>query len=189
MNPLSEAVEDTSEDLSMKMGRVQPQARGCEGVFYQQFGQPDRKEWPALLTQKSIQDIFEEESAWTQQSLPDGTFSSRMVHHYKPAPDLNQFRAKSRWCVSGHQDSHTDEMTCASTPQDESIFLCVRTAALSPGMDVDFAAGDSHTRCDPLCRPEGPLHATFCDRLGLALSVFMKFMSPPSGEERTRVET
>eukprot|EP00959_Pyramimonas_sp_CCMP1952_P052201 1090831-Pyramimonas_sp.AAC.1 len=57
--------------------------------------------------------------------------SSRMVRRFKPTEGVGSAaKAKSRWCVHGHQDPDADTLAVhAPTPQSESILLVCQIIA------------------------------------------------------------
>ena len=72
------------------------------------FRSSDLKEWRAVKDSKAVRVLSLGESRNARERFPDRILSSRMVRRRKPQPGVGtKPKAKSRWCVHGHQDPDT----------------------------------------------------------------------------------
>ena len=80
----------------------------------------DAAEWKAIVDSGSVK-----VANAIRKEQPDRVINSRMVRRLKPQEGTFQKpKAKSRWCVLGHQDpAAADMFTYAPTPQTESIMF------------------------------------------------------------------
>ena len=89
------------------------------------FEAADAAEWKAIVESGSVKVLDSEAADTVRRERPDRVINSRMVRRLKPQEGTFQKpKAKSRWCVLGHQDPDAADMfSCAPTPQTESIML------------------------------------------------------------------
>ena len=85
----------------------------------------DSAEWKAIVDSSSVKVLDSEVANTIRKERPDRVINSRMVRRLKPQEGTFQKpKAKSRWCVLGHQDPDAADMfTYAPTPQTESIMM------------------------------------------------------------------
>ena len=89
-------------------------------------------EWQAICKTKAVKVLGKETSQQVRAAYPNRIISSRMVRRWKPqegtfAPP----KAKSRWCVRGHEDEDTQSLRVYSpTPQSESMMLFLAICAM-----------------------------------------------------------
>ena len=85
----------------------------------------DAAEWKAIVDSGSVKVLDSEVANTIRKERPDRVINSRMERRLKPQEGTFQKpKAKSRWCVLGHQDPDAADMfTCAPTPQTESIMM------------------------------------------------------------------
>ena len=85
----------------------------------------DAAEWKAIVDSGSVKVLDSEVANTMRKERPDRVINSRMVRRLKPQEGTFQKpKAKSRWCVLGHQDPDAADMfTYAPTPQTESIMM------------------------------------------------------------------
>ena len=85
----------------------------------------DAAEWKAIVDTGSVKVLDSEVANTIRKKQPDRVINSRMVRRLKPQEGTFQKpKAKSRWCVLGHQDPDAADMfTYAPTPQTESIMM------------------------------------------------------------------
>ena len=85
----------------------------------------DSAEWKAIVDSGSVKVLDSEVANTIRKERPDRVINSRMVRRLKPQEGTFQKpKAKSRWCVLGHQDPDAADMfTYAPTPQTESIMM------------------------------------------------------------------
>ena len=89
------------------------------------FEVADAAEWKAIVESGSVKVLDSEVANTKRKERPDRVINSRMVRRLKPQEGTFQKpKAKSRWCVLGHQDPDAADMfTYAPTPQTESIMV------------------------------------------------------------------
>ena len=89
------------------------------------FEAADAAEWKAIVESGSGKVLHSEVAHTIRKERPDRVIISRMVRRLKPQEGTFQKpKAKSRWCVLGHQDPDAAHMfTYAHTPQTESIMI------------------------------------------------------------------
>ena len=146
------------------------------------FDASDKLEWEAIKATNAVKVLSVEESLRIRETLSDRIMSSRMVRRWKPIPGLNQSKAKSRWCVHGHQDVDMSSLqTFSPTPQTASIYMFLM---LGLGLDLSLAFADvknAFCQSDPLHRPDGPLYAESCSGLGLNSQQLIELIVPVYG--------
>ncbi|CAE7223309.1 unnamed protein product [Symbiodinium sp. KB8] len=132
------------------------------------FDASDKIEWEAILKTKAVRVAYGEEAQKIRERYPDRILASRMVRRRKPLPGINEWKAKSRWCVAGHSDPDTAHLTTFSpTPSSEGIMAFLHTGL---GLNHRFSFADvrnAFCQSDPLKRPRGPLFAQPTDGLNL----------------------
>ena len=132
------------------------------------FEQSDVLEWQAILKTKAVHVIRGREAELMRRRYPERVLSSRMVRRKKPQPGEGNWKAKSRWCIAGHEDPDTASLsTFSPTPATESIM-----AFLQVGLNLGhfFAFTDvknAFCQSDRLRRPRGPIFAEPCEGLQL----------------------
>ena len=79
----------------------------------------DSAEWRAIVESGSVKVLDSEAADTVRRERPDRVINSRMVRRLKPQEGTFQKpKAKSRWCVLGHQDPDAADMfTYTPTPQ------------------------------------------------------------------------
>ena len=89
------------------------------------FEAADAAEWKAIVDSGSVKVLDSEVADTIRKERPDRVINSRMKRRLKLQEGTFQKpKAKSRWCVLGHQDLDAADMfTYAPTPQTESILL------------------------------------------------------------------
>ncbi len=95
----------------------------------------DHSEWDAIHGTVSVRVLSEKEFKKVREAMPERILSSRMVRRWKPIAGVNQFKAKSRWRVHGHQDVDAPSLkTFYPTPTTESLhlFLSFGLRSVSP---------------------------------------------------------
>ena len=108
-------------------------ARSCDELYPKHLSLDDRvafeiadaAEWKAIVDTGSVKVLDSEVANTIRKERPDRVINSRMVRRLKPQEGTFQKpKAKSRWCVLGHQDPDAADMfTNAPTPQTESIMM------------------------------------------------------------------
>ena len=85
----------------------------------------DSAEWKAIVDSGSVKVLDSEVANMIRKEQPDRVINSRMARRLKPQDGTFQKpKAKSRWCVLGHQDPDAADMfTYAPTPQTESFMM------------------------------------------------------------------
>ena len=74
-------------------------------TFVVAFEIADSAEWKAIVDSGSVKVLDSEVANTTRKERPDRVINSRMVRRLKPQEGTFQKpKAKSRWCVLGHQD-------------------------------------------------------------------------------------
>ena len=89
------------------------------------FEVADAAEWKAIVESSSVKVLDSEVANTIRKERPDRVINSRMVRRLKLQEGTFQKpKAKSRWCVLGHQDPDAADMfTYAPTPQTDSIMV------------------------------------------------------------------
>eukprot|EP00959_Pyramimonas_sp_CCMP1952_P404110 8467788-Pyramimonas_sp.AAC.1 len=103
-----------------------------------------------------------------------------MVRRWKPQEGtFSRPKAKSRWCVRGHEDEDTGEFRVYSpTPQMESLILFL---TMSLALDMDIQIGDlrnAFCQSDPLVRPRGRVFVEPCEGLYLSPGSLIELTAP-----------
>ena len=146
------------------------------------FEESDLKEWEAIHSSGAVRVLSSEESDRIRRLVPDRIMSSRMVRRWKPMPGVNQHKAKSRWCVHGHQDVDAPHLqTFAPTPMTESLYLFL-VLALSLDLSIQFAdVKNAFCQSDKLQRDHGPLYAEVCSGLPYEPKILIELLVPVYG--------
>ena len=96
------------------------------------FEMADSAEWKAIVDSGSMKVLDSSVVNTIRKERPDRVINSRMVRRLKPQEGTFQKpKAKSRWCVLGHQDPDAADMfTCARHRRRASCFFssCHRCA-------------------------------------------------------------
>ena len=146
------------------------------------FNDSDKVEWSAILNTGAVRVITGKAAEEIRKKFPDRIVSSRMVRRKKPQPELNAWKAKSRWCLHGHRDPDTGTLvTFAPTPQSEGLMLFLQTGA---NYKMKFAFADvknAFCQSRPLRRPRGPLYAEPCEGLQLPDGALIEIVIPVYG--------
>ena len=109
--------------------------------------------------------------------------NSRMVRRLKPQEGTFQKpKAKSRWCVLGHQDPDAADMfTYAPTPQTESIMMFLFLLQLC-NLTLSIAdLKNAFCQSDSLDRSAGPLFVEPCEGLDLPPGSLIQLIAPVYG--------
>ena len=147
------------------------------------FEAADAAEWKAIVESGSVKVLDSEVADTFRKERPDRVINNRMVRRLKPQEGTFQKpKAKSRWCVLGHQDPDAADMfTYAPTPQTESIMvflfliqLCSLTLSIA---DLKNAFCQS----DSLDRSAGPLFVEPCEGLDLPSGSLIQLVAPVYG--------
>ena len=146
------------------------------------FEESDRKEWDAIHSSGAVRVLSSEESERIRKVVPDRIMSSRMVRRWKPMPGVNQRKAKSRWCVHGHQDVDAPHLrTFSPTPMTESLYLFL-IMALSLDLSIQFAdVKNAFCQSNKLQRDHGPLYAEVCSGLPYEPNILVELLVPVYG--------
>eukprot|EP00959_Pyramimonas_sp_CCMP1952_P129917 2716835-Pyramimonas_sp.AAC.1 len=93
-----------------------------------QFAESDTAEREAILSSGAVRVLSPDEARLARRRHPDRVLSSRMVRRFKPMEGVGaKAKAKSRWCVHGHQDPDGEHLSVyAPTPQTESILVTLQ---------------------------------------------------------------
>ena len=129
----------------------------------------DAAEWKAIVDIGSVKVLNSEVANAIRKEQPDRVINSRMVRRLKPQEGTFQKpKAKSRWCVLGHQDPDAADMfTCAPTPQTESIMMFLFLLQLC-SLTLSIAdLKNAFCQSDSLDRSAGPLFVEPCEGLDL----------------------
>ena len=132
------------------------------------FEQSDEMEWSAILKTKAVRVIVGQEAATMRKRYPERVLNSRMVRRRKPQPGEGSWKAKSRWCLAGHGDPDTAELTTfAPTPSTEGMMAFMQ-AGINMGHHFIFSdVKNAFCQSDKLHRPRGPIFAEPCEGLKL----------------------
>ena len=146
------------------------------------FRTADHSEWDAIHGTGSVRVLSEKESKKVREAMPERILSSRMVRRWNPIAGVNQFKAKSRWCVHGHQDVDAPSLkTFSPTPTTESLHLFL-TLALALDLCLQFAdVKNAFCQSDPMARPNGPIFAEVCGGLPLESDQLIELLVPVYG--------
>ena len=146
-NPSGEVMKDLSDDER------------------KDFTISDANEWAAIKKPGAVRVLSPEVARLARARYPDRVLSSRMVRRLKPQPGVGaRPKAKSRWCVHGHQDPDTGSMErYAPTPTSSSVLMFL---LITQTMGVDMCIADAtNAFCQPkaLKRLAGPLFVEPCE--------------------------
>ena len=121
----------------------------------------DAAEWKAIVDTGSVKVLNSEVANTIRKKQPDRVINSRMVRRLKPQEGTFQKpKAKSRWCVLGHQDPDAADMfTYAPTPQTESIMMFLFLMQLCDLALSIAEVKNAFCQSDSLDRSAGP---SFC---------------------------
>eukprot|EP00913_Durusdinium_trenchii_P022865 g21468.t2 len=148
----------------------------------EQFDKSDELEWSAVLGTGAVKVIVGKAASKARENWPDRIISSRMVRRKKPQPELNAWKAKSRWCIHGHHDPDTGTLcTYSPTPSTEGLMTFLQTG-LNFGMKFAFSdVKNAFCQSDKLNRPRGPLFAEPCEGLHLPEGALIEILVPTYG--------
>ena len=148
----------------------------------EQFDKSDELEWSAVLGTGAVKVIVGKAASKAREDWPDRIISSRMVRRKKPQPELNAWKAKSRWCIHGHHDPDTGTLcTYSPTPSTEGLMTFLQTG-LNFGMKFAFSdVKNAFCQSDKLNRPRGPLFAEPCEGLHLPEGALIEILVPTYG--------
>ena len=155
--------------LSHRKNSTEVNLRNLTGEQRQQFTESDLTEWEAILKSGAVRVVAAAEAKIVHRRYPDRVLSSRMVRRLKPQEGLNTPpKAKSRWCVHGHQDPDTEFLQVyAPTPQSESVLLFLQILA-SHKFKLQIADfKNAFCQSHELRRSRGPLYVQPCSGLPL----------------------
>ena len=143
----------------------------------------DAAEWKAIVDTGSVKVMNSEVANTIRKKQPDRVINSRMVRRLKPQEGTFQKpKAKSRWCVLGHQDPDAADMfTYAPTPQTESIMMFLFLMQLC---DLALSIADlknAFCQSDSLDRSAGPLFVEPCEGLDLPHGSLIQLVAPVYG--------
>ena len=136
-------------------------------VQVKQFEVADETEWQAILQSGAVRVVSAAEALSVRRRHPDRVLSSRMVRRLKPQEGVGTPpKAKSRWCVHGHQDPDTEHLQVyAPTPQSESTLLFLQVM-VSHGFRMQIADfKNAFCQSHKLSRSHGPLYVQPCKGL------------------------
>ena len=147
------------------------------------FETADAAEWKAIVDTGSVKVLNSEVANTIRKEQPDRVINSRMVRRLKPQEGTFQKpKAKSRWCVLGHQDPDAADMfTYAPTPQTESIMMFLFLMQLC---DLALSIADlknAFCQSDSLDRSAGPLFVEPCEGLDLPPGSLIQLVAPVYG--------
>eukprot|EP00435_Cladocopium_sp_Y103_P027150 s2554_g6.t1 len=131
----------------------------------QSFREADLKEWESLEKEfKAVKVWRGAEAEKLRTQFAHRIMSSRMVRRRKPMPGVNQYKAKSRFCVHGHRDPDSGTFrTFAPTPSTEALNL-VCQVAVNEGMALSFAdVKAAFAQSNKLVRPRGRIFVSPCE--------------------------
>ena len=147
------------------------------------FAAADAAEWKAIVDSGSVKVLNPVAADTVRRERPDRVISSRMVRRRKPQEGTFQKpKAKSRWCVLGHQDPNAADMfTNAPTPQTESImpFLFLLQVCGLTLSNADLK--NEFCQSNSLDRFAGPLYVEPCEGLNLPPGSLIQLVSPVYG--------
>ena len=143
----------------------------------------DAAEWKAIVDTGSVKVLNSEVANTIRKKQPDRVINCRMVRRLKPQEGTFQKpKAKSRWCVLGHQDPDAADMfTYAPTPQTESIMMFLFLMQLC---DLALSIADlknAFCHSDSLDRSAGPLFVEPCEGLDLPPGSLIQLVAPVYG--------
>ena len=147
------------------------------------FRASDLKEWNAVKASKAVRVLSLSESQNARGRFPDRVLSSRIVRRLKPQPGVGtKPKAKSRWCVHGHQDPDTGTMSVyAPTPTSSSVLLFL-TVALALSYEIEIAdATNAFCQAKKLSRPKGPIYVEPCEGLDVPAGCLIELVAPVYG--------
>eukprot|EP00439_Symbiodinium_sp_Y106_P016539 s1065_g2.t1 len=146
------------------------------------FDESDAAEWKAIVNTGAVRVLSPNESECVRKETPDRIMSSRIVRRWKPQPGVGCKKAKSRWCVHGHQDCDAPHLqTFSPTPMTESMYLFL-LIAMGLGLSIDFAdVKNAFCQSNPLHRAAGPVYAEACSGLGLPPGTLIQLVAPVYG--------
>ena len=147
------------------------------------FRTSDSKEWNAVKDSKAVRVLSLGESQNARGRFPDRILSSRIVRRLKPQPGVGtKPKAKSRWCVHGHQDPDTGTMSVyAPTPTSSSVLLFL-TVALAFSYEIEIAdATNAFCQAKKLSRPKGPIYVEPCEGLDVPAGCLIELVAPVYG--------
>ncbi|CAE7837485.1 unnamed protein product, partial [Symbiodinium necroappetens] len=146
------------------------------------FEQSDVVEWQAILKTKAVHVLRGREAELMRRKYPERVLSSRMVRRKKPQPGEGNWKAKSRWCIAGHEDPDTASLsTFSPTPATESI-MCFLQVGLNLGHFFSFTdVKNAFCQSDRLRRPRGPIFAEPCEGLQLEPGSLIAIDAPVYG--------
>ena len=143
----------------------------------------DSAEWKAIVDSGSVKVLDSEVANTIRKERPDRVINSRMVRRLKPQEGTFQKpKAKSRWCVLGHQDPDAADMfTYAPTPQTESIMMLLFLLQLC-NLTLSIAdLKNAFCQSDSLDRSAGPLFVEPCEGLDLPHGSLIQLIAPVYG--------
>ena len=147
------------------------------------FEVADSAEWKAIVDSDSVKVLDSEVANTIRKERPDRVSNSRMVRRLKPQEGTFQKpKAKSRWCVLGHQDPDAADMfTYAPTPQTESIMMFLFLLQLC-SLTLSIAdLKNAFCQSDSLDRSAGPLFVEPCEGLDLPSGSLIQLIAPMYG--------
>ena len=147
-----------------------------------QFDKSDAAEWKAIVDTGAVLVLSPNESERVKKQMPQRIMTSRIVRRWKPQPGIGCKKAKSRWCVHGHQDHDAPQLkTFSPTPMTESLYLFL-LMALGLGLSIDFAdVKNAFCQSNPIQRAAGPVYAEACPGLGLPPGTLIQLVAPVYG--------
>ena len=146
------------------------------------FDSSDQLEWEAILATKAVKVIQGAEADEARSRYPHRIISSRMVRRKKPQPGLQQWKAKSRWCLHGHCDPDTGTLvTYAPTPQGEGMMAFLQVSACLGFKNSFGDIKNAFCQSKPLTRERGPLYAEPCEGLKLPKGALIVIQVPVYG--------
>ena len=143
----------------------------------------DAAEWKGIVDTGSVKVLNSEVANALRKKQPDRVINSRMVRRLKPQEGTFQKpKAKSRWCVLGHQDPDAADMfTYAPTPQTESIMMFLFLLQLCSLTLFIADLKNAFCQSDSLDRSAVPLFVEPCEGLDLPPGSFIQLVAPVYG--------
>ena len=147
------------------------------------FEATDAAEWQATVESGSVKVLDSEVANTIRKERPDRVINSRKVRRLEHQEGTFQKpKAKSRWCVLGHQDPDAADMfTYAPTPQTESIMVFLFLLQL---FSLTLSVADlknAFCQSDSLDRSAGPLFVEPCEGLDLPSGSLFQLVAPVYG--------
>lgn len=154
-----------------------------KGEELNKFHDSDQCEWESIVKSGSVRILSPQDSEICRSRFPGRILSSRMVRRRKGqegtfAPP----KAKSRWCVRGHQDPDLGKLeTYAPTPQAETI-MCFLVMVQSSQITLSVAdCKNAFCQSNALQRPAGRVFVDPCSGVSMPKESLVELIAPVFG--------